>query len=80
MPQCLGDLDEKHITITNPEEGGLVNLYDKRFYFIALIALADVSYKFITIVIGREGSASTSVIFNASLQKGGIENDQLCSP
>ena len=56
IPHCTGALDVRQIRIKNAAHAGTLYFNYKKFYAIALQALADARYKFITIHVGGFGS------------------------
>ena len=68
----LGAIDEKHVAITCPKNGGSLYFNYKGFHSIILFALVDANYKFMWVDLGVNGSSSDAQIFNQSELRSGI--------
>ena len=76
----VGALDEKHIAIKCPKNGGSLYFSYKEFHSIVLMALVDANYKLIWIDIGANGSASDAAISSHSEMKEVIQNGTIGFP
>ncbi|XP_066940288.1 uncharacterized protein [Macrobrachium rosenbergii] len=56
-------MDDKHIRLRNPPQGGTHYFNYKKFYSMVLLAVADASYKFLSTDVGAIGSESDSGVF-----------------
>ncbi|KAF2897014.1 hypothetical protein ILUMI_09163, partial [Ignelater luminosus] len=54
MPNCIGAIDGKHISIQSPFKSGTRFYNYKHFYSIHLMAICDADYKFIFVDIGAQ--------------------------
>ncbi|KAF2887366.1 hypothetical protein ILUMI_18806, partial [Ignelater luminosus] len=66
MPNCIGAIDGKHISIQNPFKSGTRFYNYKHFYSIHLMAICDADYKFIFVDIGAQGICGDSGVFRNS--------------
>ncbi|XP_077864210.1 uncharacterized protein LOC144349547 [Saccoglossus kowalevskii] len=55
---CLGAVDGNNITMKKPPNAGSYYYNYKGFHCIALMAVADATYKFLYVDVGAEGGAS----------------------
>ena len=78
FPNCLGAVDDKHITIEAPINSGSQFFNYKKINSIVLMAIADAQYNFIIVDIGAYGSQSNSSIFARS-RMGSMVCDQAFS-
>ena len=66
MPNCIGALDGKHISIRKPPLSGSTYYNYKHFFSIILLALVDANYKFLFCSIGAQGRCSDGGVFGES--------------
>ena len=60
----LGAIDNKHVAIRCPKNGGSLCYSYKDFHSVILLALVDAKYKFLWVDVGTNGSSSDTQIFN----------------
>lgn len=82
LPNCLGAVDGKHISIRKPAKSGTEYYNYKRFHSFVLMAIADANYRFLSIDIGGKGSEGDSNIFSRTKLGKMIKDDdaRLCLP
>ncbi|KAB0803040.1 hypothetical protein PPYR_00010 [Photinus pyralis] len=66
MPNCLGALDGKHVSIQAPYHSGSEYFSYKKSFSLVLMAACDSYYKFIYVDIAAPGSLHDSYIFRQS--------------
>ena len=66
LPNCLGALDGKHISIRSPAKSGSLYFNYKGSFSLVLMTLVDADYKFIYVDIGEYGSNCDGTIFKNS--------------
>lgn len=66
FPNCIGSVDEKHVTIKCPNNSGSRNFCYLKKFSVVLMAIVDYDYKFICIDIGGYGRKSDGVILEKS--------------
>ncbi|KAK3893361.1 hypothetical protein Pcinc_002795 [Petrolisthes cinctipes] len=66
FPNCLGAIDGKHIQIKKPALSGSTYFNYKRTFSTVLMAVADVSYKFLYVDVGAYGREHDASIFAQS--------------
>lgn len=66
MPNCIGAVDGKHITIQAPGKSGSEYFNYKHSFSLVLMATCDADYKFTLVDIGAQGSNHDSAIFGQS--------------
>ena len=63
FPNCIGDVDGKHVRIKMPTDSGSLFYNYKHFFSILLLALVDANYCFIAVDVGAVGKSSDSNVF-----------------
>ena len=77
VPNAVGDIDGKHITMKKPKKSSK-NYYNyKGFFALVLLALVDVEYRCLWIDCGLSACCSDAQIFNRSLLREKIEDGSL---
>ena len=76
-PHVIEALDGKHVAIRKPPTSGSLYHNYKVFFFIVLLVLVDVEFRFRWVDIGTEGSCSDDHIFNDSQLKEKIEDESI---
>ena len=66
LPQCLGALGGKHISIRKPACSGSKFFNYKHFFSIILLAVCDAQYRFLFCDIGSQGRCSDAGVFAES--------------
>lgn len=66
FPNCIGSIDEKHVTIKCPNKSGSNYFCYLKKFSIVLMAIVGADYRFICVDIGAYGKNSDSGIFDAS--------------
>lgn len=66
FPHCIGAIDGKHIRVIKPEASGSLYYNYKNYFSIVLIAVCDVSYKFIYVDVGSYRKSSDSTVLKES--------------
>ncbi|XP_052238350.1 uncharacterized protein LOC127849644 [Dreissena polymorpha] len=66
FPNCVADIDGKHITIRKPSSSGSVYYNYKGFFSILLLVIVDSDYKFVCCGLGGYGSSGDAKIYNES--------------
>ena len=71
VPHAAGALDGKHIVIKKPKKSGSEYFNYKGYFSLALLALVDAEYNFLSVWVnvGASGSSSDAQIFNHSKLK-----------
>lgn len=77
LPNCLGAVDGKHITIKAPPNSGSLFYNYKKTFSTVLMAVCDHEYKFTVVDVGSYGYASDSGIFTDTLLSEGLYNGPL---
>lgn len=80
FPNCLGDLDGKHIHIHAPPRSGSMYFNYKKTFSVVLLALVDVDYRFRYIQVGDYGRTSDGGVYAASDLGRGMANQTLDVP
>ena len=79
-PNCIGDLDEKHIVIQAPHNSGSLFFNYKGTFSLVLMALVDADYRFVFVDIGDYGSNADGAVFKNSTFGQAFINGQLNVP
>lgn len=80
LPNVVGSMDGKHITLQAPFNSGSEFFNYKDFFSIVMFALVDASYNFLFVDVGCQGRISDGGVFNDSILKTKIDNDSLNLP
>jgi hypothetical protein len=80
LPNCIGAIDGKHITIRQPACSGAKFFNYKHSFSIILLALVDAQYKFLFIDIGAQGRCSDAGVFSECQLLSAIERNTLGLP
>jgi hypothetical protein len=80
FPNCIGVLDGKHVVTEVPPNSGSLFFNYKKTFSIALLALVDANYKFITVDVVAYGKNSDGGIFHNSTLGRALRNGNLNIP
>uniref|UniRef100_A0A224Z552 Nuclease HARBI1 n=1 Tax=Rhipicephalus zambeziensis TaxID=60191 RepID=A0A224Z552_9ACAR len=80
FPNTIGSIDGKHFAIKCPANSGSDNFNYKGFYSILMLAVADASYRFITVDIGAQGRFPDGAVFEGSNLERRLQNKGLGLP
>lgn len=80
LPNCLGAIDGKHISVVCPARSGSMYFNYKRRYSIVLLAACDANYTFTVVDIGAFGSQSDGGIFRNSAFGRKLANNEMDIP
>lgn len=80
MPNTVGAIDEKHVTIKKPINSGSSFFNYKQHHSIVLMAVVDANYKFVFIDVGSKGRFPDGSIFDNCILKRKMINKQLHLP
>jgi len=77
FPNCVGSIDGKHTRLRCPENSGSMYFNYKQYHSIVLMTVADASYRFLMIDVGRYGKDSDGGVMVNSKFYQRIENGSL---
>lgn len=80
MPNTVGAIDGKHVTIKKPINSGSSFFNYKQHHSIVLMAVVDANYKFVFIDVGSKGRFPDGSIFDNCILKRKMINKQLHLP
>lgn len=80
VPNCVGAVDGKHITLQCPPNSGSLFFNYKKYYSIVLMAVSNHVYRFTLVDVGAYGGNSDGGIFNDSLIGENMKNENLNLP
>lgn len=80
MPNTIGAIDGKHVTIKKPINSGSSFFNYKQYHSIVLMAVVDANYKFVFIDVGSKGRFPDGNIFDNSILKRKIISKELHLP
>lgn len=80
MPNCVGAVDGKYITLECPPNSGSSFFNYKKHYSIVLMAVANHVYRFTLVDVGAYGGNSDGGIFNESLIGENLKKENLNLP
>ncbi|XP_049528924.1 uncharacterized protein LOC125947718 [Dermacentor silvarum] len=80
FPNTVGSIDGKHFAIKCPAFSESDNFNYKGFYSLLMLAVADASYRFITVDIGAQGRFSDGAVFQGSNLEERLEKKELGLP
>lgn len=80
MPNCIGALDGKHVSIQAPQHSGSLFFNYKKSFSIVLLAVCDAYYRFVLVDVGACGSSHDSTIFQESEFGKAVLNKTLAIP
>ncbi|XP_069605140.1 uncharacterized protein [Ranitomeya imitator] len=66
FPNCLGEIDGKHVRIAKPAGTGSEYYNYKNYFSIVLMAIVDAHCKFLAVDIGAYGRSNDSQVFKTS--------------
>lgn len=80
MPNCLGALDGKHVTLRKPRNSGALYRNYKHTFSVVLMALVDAKYRFLYVDVGCNGRMSDGGVYNRSSLSLGLSTGALNVP
>ncbi|CAN7974782.1 unnamed protein product [Ixodes persulcatus] len=80
VPNCIGNIDGKHVTVEAPCNSGSENFNYKGAFSKILLAMCDSAYKFLYVDVGRCGGESDGGVFRRCDLSGALESQQLGVP
>ncbi|CAN8031121.1 unnamed protein product, partial [Ixodes persulcatus] len=80
IPNCIGNIDGKHVTVEAPSNSGSENFNYKGEFSKILLAMCDSGYKFLYVDVGHCGGESDGGVFRRCQLSGALESNQLGVP
>lgn len=80
LPNCVGSVDGKHVTVKCPPNSGSTYYCYKNKFSIVLLSIVGPDYKFICVDVGGYGKNSDGGILEESIMGQRLKNNELCLP
>jgi len=80
VPNCVGAMDGKHISVQAPIGSGSDYFNYKKFFSIVLFAVVDANYNFLYVNVGSQGRISDGGVFNQTSFKRLLDDCKLNLP